>query len=65
MANLTVTAPDGYIPRIRAAFGKYGQPASLAEIQDELEAYIRARVIKHETLKAAEDKRGVIEKETW
>lgn len=65
MASMTITVPDAYVPRIREAFGKNGQLATVPEIQTEIKEYIRARVINYESRRALDAKRIIIEKEVW
>ena len=65
MASLTITVPDAYVARIRAAFGKGGQSATIAELQEFIKGQIRARVIQYETAKASEQKHEQIATELW
>ena len=65
MASLTITVPDGYVPRIREAFGKSGQPASVADLQKAIKSYIRSRTLQYESAKASTEKYDVIAKEVW
>ncbi len=71
MATLTITVADALVPRIRTAFG-HNDPvtgvrilATVAEIQDELKALIKGRVLEYETLLVANQKRSDVGSETW
>ncbi len=70
MANLTVTIPDPVVPRIQLAFGRRDingvwVPATLAEVRDEIKAFLRSRVGDYEVNIIADAARLTISQEVW
>jgi hypothetical protein len=64
MATLTITVPDAAVPRIRAAFGAAGAPATVAGVQDAVRDFIRQRVVSFETLAALQAASDLVTKNT-
>lgn len=65
MANLSITVPDATVPRIREAFGRRNAqgvlvPATALELTDAIKAFIRSRVVDHETTLQAETARETL-----
>ena len=48
MAQLTITVPDATVPRIKAAFGKNGIPATNQEVLDGIQLMVKRRVLDFE-----------------
>lgn len=72
MASLTINVPDELVPRIRAAFGKWDNldptlriPATAAELQAAIKAFVRATTLEFETGEAAKTKRSELNGENW
>lgn len=65
MAQITITVPDATVPRIRAAFGTGGNPATIAELQDAIKALIRDKVIAVEASAAAATDLASRQAESW
>lgn len=48
MPQLTITLSDAVVTRVRAALGENGTPATVAEVEDIVKEYLRARVARYE-----------------
>ena len=65
MATLSIVVPDDKIPRIRAAFGSAGTPATAAQILAELKNFLHARVTAFEATASYQTTQSEVNAETW
>jgi hypothetical protein len=48
MATFSIYVPDDRVPRVRAAFGTPGKPATVADVQLKVQQYIRSTMLSYE-----------------
>jgi len=67
MASITITIPDSVVTRLRLAFRSQASdpPATISEIEGVLKAFLKSKVINHETTVEAELKRDAVSRENW
>ena len=74
MATISITIPDATVPRIRAAFGKWGTdpetlgtwvPATAAEVVAAIKEYAKNRVRDYEAQQAALTVHQSVTNENW
>lgn len=65
MANITFTVPDAVVPRIRAAFGRNGTSATVAEVQAVLKSYIQGTVAQYEAGLLSASTVSNVSQESW
>lgn len=69
--EFTITIPDQHINRIRNAFRQFNSetgtvgPATLAQMEAIIKAFLRSKVRETESLEAAREKGETIDAETW